>query len=94
VPSPFPLQITSVTSPVSRGAVASLTAQTVSAAQCGMTIYYSSGAVSMSGVADGSGQITWTWTVSTGITPGQYIIVVTASSGGSSTSQQVYFTVQ
>jgi hypothetical protein len=88
------LQVLAVTSPVSRGATASLTAQTVAGAQCGITIYYSMGAVSGSGTADSRGLITWTWPVTAATTPGTYIIVVTASSGGNSTSQQVSFTVQ
>jgi hypothetical protein len=92
------LQIGSVTSPVSQGAEATLTAQTVPAAQCDIDVYYKSGRSSASGlstkVADDKGQVSWTWKVGIETTPGSWKIVITASQGGETGSQTTYFEVK
>ncbi|AHB12899.1 hypothetical protein [Dehalococcoides mccartyi] len=94
------LSITGVTSPVSKGAYATLTAKTQPGALCNITVYYKSGPSSASGldskVADSTGNVSWTWKVGTNTTPGSWRIVVTASLSGKteSESKSVYFTVR
>ena len=92
------LQIVSVTSPVRPGANATLVAQTTSGAVCSITVYYKSGASTAQGLysktADSSGRVSWTWKVGTRTTPGSWRIVVKASYGGQTVSQEIHFTVQ
>jgi micrococcal nuclease len=92
------LLIVSVTTPVSPGANATLTAQTVPGAECIITVYYKSGPSSASGLypktADSTGRVAWTWKVGSQTTPGSWRIVVKATSGGETVSQETYFTVR
>lgn len=101
IPSPsgsLTLQIVSVTSPVNPGDNATLIAQTIPGANCEITVYYKSGPSSASGLgpktADSSGRVSWTWKVGTNTSPGNWQIVVKASYGGNTISQNVRFTVQ
>lgn len=91
------LEITSVTSPINRGADATLTAKTSPNADCSITIYYKSGPSKAQGLysrkADSSGNVWWTWKVGTRTTPGSWQIVVRASLGGETISKTTYFTV-
>jgi len=74
------LEIVSVTSPVSKGAYASLTAKTSPNASCSITVYYKSGPSEASGLgpktADASGMVSWTWKVASRTTSGTWRIVV------------------
>jgi endonuclease YncB( thermonuclease family) len=92
------LEILSVTSPVSQGANATLTARTLPGAQCTITVFYKSGASSAAGLepktADANGSVSWTWRVGANTTPGSWKIVVTAIIGEEKTSQETFFTVQ
>lgn len=74
------LEIVSVTSPVSKGANATLIAKTSPNASCTITVYYKSGASTAAGLgpktADASGIVSWTWKVGTRTTSGTWSIVV------------------
>ena len=93
----LPLQIVSVTSPVLAGSNATLVAKTTPGANCIIAVYYSSGASEAQGLtaqpADANGDVSWTWKVGPNTQKGSYRIEVTASLGGQSGSQTVYFTV-
>jgi competence protein ComEC len=95
--SPMKLQIVSVTSPVTRGGRAALTAHTVPGADCTIKVYYKSGASKAAGLspqsADAKGDVTWSWTVGRSTTPGNWRIVVTATEGGETMTEETYFTV-
>lgn len=92
------LKIVSVTSPVQRGDVATLVAETRPGLQCTITVFYKSGASTASGLeprtADDNGQISWSWKVGRKTTPGQWRIVVTAGEGEEKASETTFFTVQ
>lgn len=96
--SEISLQIVSVTTPAKRGSSATLVARSVPGAYCAITVYYKSGPSTASGlydkVADGSGNVSWTWTVGTNTTPGSWLIEVKATSGGKTVSETTHFTVQ
>ena len=74
------LEIVSVTSPVSKGSYAILTARTSPGASCNITVYYKSGPSSAAGLdpkmADANGMVSWTWKVGTRTTSGTWRIVV------------------
>lgn len=97
-PSDLPLQIISVTSPVSTGADATLNAQTVNGAECKIAVYYESGQSTASGLstktADDNGRVSWTWKVGAKTNAGSWRIVVTATYEGNSASQTTYFEVK
>jgi beta-lactamase superfamily II metal-dependent hydrolase len=92
------LTIASVTSPIARGGSATLIAQTIPGANCTIKVNYKSGASKASGLAaqtaDSSGQVSWTWKVASNTTPGTWRIVVTASDGKTTITQEGNFTVQ
>ena len=95
--SPLSLQIVSVTSPIAAGANATLSVKTEPGANCTITVYYKSGPSSATGLTpkttDSNGNVSWTWEVGSNTTPGSWRIVVTASLGGQTVQQEVYFTV-
>lgn len=80
--SDFFVEILSVTSPVSRGNYATLEAQTIPGALCGIDVYYKTVKSEAFGLfphyADNSGSISWSWLVGGNTTPGKWEIVVTA----------------
>jgi competence protein ComEC len=92
------LDIVSVTSPVNAGCKATIAAKTAPGAQCNIKVYYKSGLSSASGLspktADGNGNVSWTWTVGSRTTPGNWQIVVEANLGGKSISQSTSFMVE
>jgi micrococcal nuclease len=96
--SAISLAIISVTSPVSPGAYATLKARAPPGAQCAITVYYKSGPSKAQGLyskqADSNGDVSWTWKVGTRTTPGSWRIVVTATYGGKTVSQETSFTVR
>ncbi len=91
------LEIISVTSPVSPGQFATLTAQTAPGANCSIEVIYKSGPSHAAGlipkVAGSDGSVSWTWKVGTRTTPGTWPITVTASLDGRSVSQGTSITV-
>jgi len=88
------VEIASVTSPVSPGAYATLTANTTPGASCSITVYYKSGPSKASGLeprpADSNGSVSWTWKVGLKTTSGNWRIVVNC--GG--IIKETTFTVQ
>lgn len=88
------LEIVSVTSPVAKGAIASLTAKSAPNASCSITVYYKSGASEAQGLdpktADSNGMVSWSWKVGARTTPGIWRIVVTCNQ----VTQETTFTVQ
>jgi hypothetical protein len=86
--TPFPpkttstgIQIISSNLNVSHGNVASITVKTTPGATGYIEVDYSSGASKAAGLgpktADGSGKITWSWTVGTRTTPGSWPVIIT-----------------
>jgi len=90
----LPLRIMSVTSPVRPGVNATLVAQTILGAECSIIIDYGpSGVQSLRPkIADGSGKVSWTWTV--GNFRGEWEIVVKANYGGETAYRSIFFMVQ
>jgi hypothetical protein len=75
-----------VTSPVSRGDYASLTARVVPSRTCSITVYYKSGPSTAKGLypkRPRGGRVSWTWKVGTRTTPGRWPIRVACGSAGS-----------
>lgn len=97
VAGPLGLTVLSVSSPVSPGDTATLSALTSPGAHCTITVYYKSGPSKATGLspkdADGAGQVSWTWTVGRNTTPGTWRIVVTASLGNAAAQAQTSFEV-
>jgi competence protein ComEC len=88
------LEIVSITSPVSKGANATLTAKTSPNASYTITVYYKSGASKAAGLgpktADASGMVSWTWKVGSKTTSGTWRIVISCSG----VTKETTFTVQ
>ena len=97
-PEPPFIEITSLTSPVSRGSYATLCIRTVPGARCTITVYYKSGPSSAAGlepkIADSEGRVCWSWKVGSRTTPGSWRIVVTATNALGTATETTYFTVQ
>jgi hypothetical protein len=75
-----------VTSPVSRGDYATLTARVFPSRTCSITVYYKSGPSSAQGLYPKRprlGRVSWTWKVGTRTTPGRWPIRVSCGSAGS-----------
>ncbi len=73
--------ITSLTSPIKRGNMASLTAHTSPGAYCSITYITPSGTTSTAAglfaqYADGAGNVTWTWLISGNTNPGTGSVTV------------------
>jgi S1-C subfamily serine protease len=98
IPPDLTIRITSLTSPVSPGAVARLEIQTTPGAQCNITVVYKSGPSRASGlvpkVADASGRVIWIWRVGTRTTPGTWPILVGCVFGPQDVEAQTEFTVR
>lgn len=77
------LEIVSITSPISKGANATLTAQTSPSASCSITVYYKSGPSKAAGLdpktASPAGLVSWTWKVGAKTTSGNWPIEVTCN---------------
>jgi competence protein ComEC len=82
-PGSVTLTILSVTSPVSKGSNATLSARTSPNASCSIVVSYKSGPSHASGlgskIADSSGAVSWTWKVGSGTTSGTWPISVTCN---------------
>ena len=79
------VRLVSVTSPVSAGSYATLTAAVSPARTCSITVYYMSGPSSAQGLYPKRpvrGRVSWTWKVGTRTTPGRWSIVVRCGSAG------------
>ena len=90
--------ITSLTSPVARGASATLVARTAARASCTITVVYKSGPSTAQGLgattANGSGAVSWTWTVGARTTTGSWPVTVACSTGGSIVSTRATLVVR
>ncbi len=88
------IEILSLTSPVERGAKASISIKTNPNMLCTITVYYKSGASKAQGLdpknSDGNGNCSWTWKVGTRTTPGDWRIVIKVQNIG---QIEQYFTV-
>jgi len=88
------IEILSLTSPVERGAKASISIKTNPNMLCTITVYYKSGASKAQGLdpknSDESGECTWSWNVGTNTTPGDWKIILTAEEAE---DKEVYFSV-
>ena len=91
------VRFTSLTSPVARGHHATAAVHTSAAASCHITVTYKSGPSHAKGLgakhANGSGNVSWTWTVGTNTTPGSWPVKVSCSKAGHSASKTKYFRV-
>jgi cytoskeletal protein RodZ len=91
---PSGIQITSLTSPINRGASATISVHTAPNILCTITVYYKSGPSQAQGLgaktSDGNGDCSWTWKVGTRTTPGNWRIVIAAQGEG---QIETYFTV-
>jgi hypothetical protein len=92
-----PLQIVSLTSPVTAGNFATLVAQTEPGARCGISVTPSE-SNNVSGLetktADSTGNVSWTWLVVSPTPHGTWPIVVMATSNGTFSTQTAYLVVQ
>jgi hypothetical protein len=83
-------RILSITSPVSRGAKASVSAKTTPGAMCHLVVYNRSGPSRVAGAgdkqADSDGDVSWTWTIGTRSAPGTRTIDVICDPGGSTSA--------
>jgi len=89
----------SATSPVGRGRTATATAKTTGSSNCTITVTYASGPSEAQGLvtktADGSGNVSWSWTVGTRTTLGSWPVDVTCTApGGQRGTARAFFTVQ
>ena len=92
------LSIVSVTSPVSKGGTATLTAQAAPGSACTITVYYKSGPSKAQGLepktAGADGKVSWSWTVGARTSSGNWQIVVSCTANGNTSTQETTFTVQ
>jgi len=90
----YGIEVTSLTSPINRGAQASITIKTAANVLCTITVHYKSGPSKAQGLepkySDENGNCTWSWKVGTRTTPGNWRIVITAEGVGQT---ETYFTV-
>lgn len=79
------VRLVRVTSPISAGAYATLTAAVTPARRCSIAVYYKSGPSRAQGLypkTPRGGRVSWTWKVGTRTTPGRWRIVVSCGSAG------------
>ncbi|MGH2407829.1 MAG: hypothetical protein ACRDF7_07125 [Candidatus Limnocylindrales bacterium] len=90
--------IASISSPVSRGASATLGARTSAGASCSITVLYKSGPSTAKGLAaktaGGSGSVSWTWTIGTRTTLGSWPVTVICALGGKSAAAHATLVVR
>jgi hypothetical protein len=80
------VRLLSVTSPISAGSYATLTARVSSSrVTCAITVYYKSGPSEAQGLYSkrpSGGRVSWSWMVGTRTTPGRWPIVVSCGRAG------------
>lgn len=88
----------SVSSPISPGAVASLSTRTLPAADCSITVYVKSGPSQAQGLeakkAGADGSLSWSWRVGSSTAEGVFPIEVVCSKNGQTVSKEVSYTVR
>lgn len=92
-PAPPPkatVTVTSITSPVRKGANATVRAETNPGDHCSIDVIYKSGSSKAQGLthqqADGQGRVSWTWMVGTRTTPGSWPVIIMCDQGTARTS--------
>ncbi len=92
------IQIVSLTSPVKAGGRATLEIQGEPDTEYAITVRYSSGASSASGlepkISDADGRVSWTWKVGGSVKPGKYTITVSSGNNSFTTEFEVEAKVQ
>jgi len=92
------VRITSLTSPISRDAFATIVAHTRAGAACTIVVEYKSGPSKAAGLgpksASGSGGVTWTWKVGSRTTVGSWPVTGTCRAGGSAASARANLVVR
>ena len=95
--SAFAVRITSLTTPIGRGAVESLHAATRGGAYCTMTVVYKSGPSKAAGLgpqtAGLSGALAWSWRIGSNTTLGRWPATVRCDAGSRSASAGTHRTV-
>ena len=90
--------IASLTSPISRGATATLVARTKAGAACTILVEYKSSPSKAQGLgpktASSAGSVSWSWTVGAKTTIGSWPVTVSCASGGHSASARTYLAVR
>jgi hypothetical protein len=79
------VRLVHVTSPISAGSYATLTASVSPSRTCSITVNYLSGPSHAQGLYPKrpvSGRVSWTWKVGTRTTPGRWAITVSCGSAG------------
>jgi hypothetical protein len=79
------VRLASVSSPVSAGDYATLTARVSPARSCSITVHYKSGPSRAQGLYSkrpSGGRVSWTWKVGTNTTSGRWPITVSCGSAG------------
>jgi hypothetical protein len=79
------VRLVHVTSPISAGSYATLTASVSPSITCSITVYYKSGPSEAQGLypkRPSRGRVSWTWKVGTRTTPGRWAITVSCGSAG------------
>lgn len=79
------VRLVQVTSPISAGSYATLTAAVTPTRRCSIAVYYKSGRSRAQGLypkTPRGGRVSWTWKVGTRTTPGRWPIVVSCGSAG------------
>lgn len=93
----FTVRIMSLTTPIGRGAIASLQASTRAGAYCTITVQYKSGPSKAAGLgpqtAGSSGALVWSWKIGSNTTLGRWPVTVRCSAGSRSASATTYLTV-
>jgi hypothetical protein len=96
--SALAVRITSLTSPVSRGAFATLVARTRAGASCTIVVEYKSGPSHAAGLgpesASSSGSVSWAWKIGSRTTVGSWPVTVSCSSGGRTASARTTLAVR
>lgn len=92
-PTPTEVTITSITSPVRRGANATVAVKTAPGASCSIIVIYKSGPSEAQGLypktADSQGSVSWKWMVGTRTTPGNWPVTITCGGVTARTSISV-----
>jgi hypothetical protein len=79
------VRLVHVTSPISPGSYATLSASVSPSRTCSIIVYYKSGPSEAQGLYPKRairGQVNWTWKVGTRTTPGRWAIIVSCGSAG------------
>ena len=95
---PVSVRITSLTSPIARGATATIGALTRADASCSIVVRYKSGPSKAAGLypktASAAGDVAWSWRIGTSTTLGSWPITITCSSGSRTATASTSITIQ